>query len=169
MEVEDHNAALHRTEPDLYYLMPMPGVRTATFGDKEYTVGFCVNSPGAGGYCDDKCLWISDKLTDPADIVMVTIHECLHAIFPDLKEVEVGRAADQMSKFLLDVFRVKGTAPLPKLRRLCTPKLKAKLFPELVKPKPRKGAGGSTSASQGVLPGMNPELPAPAVGSEGAA
>lgn len=129
-DYEGEQNELHSTEPELYQLIAIPEFKKWVLGDTERTVGFCVNSPGADGYSDETCVWISDAITDPKWFATVCIHECLHSIFPDLTEEQVDRAADQIGGFVAAAFKAKK-APLPELKRILTPKNGPILFPEL--------------------------------------
>lgn len=118
----------HEDEPIDYRLIIASSFKTHVLGDTERTVGFCVNSPGAAGYCDKTCIWIADQITDPERVIEICIHECLHGIFPNMSEDQVLKAGLQVAAFIASVFRVKGDRPLPKLMPLLTSENVEKLF-----------------------------------------
>ena len=115
----DHNAELHKTEPEIYELLLSSRFRKCQLGDKEFEVSFCTNSPGAAGYCDREqgFIWISDFITDPHDVIEFALHEGMHAVFPEMSEDDVGKFSKQLGRLVCGVFEAKGGLP-PKFEPL---------------------------------------------------
>lgn len=116
-------------EPEDYMLVTDRRFNSWVLGDTPRTVGFCVNSPGAAGYCDHAAIWIADQITNPERVISIAVHECLHGIFPDMSEADVEKYGEQIAGFIVGVFKVKGAGPLPELRTMLTTKNAAELFP----------------------------------------
>lgn len=121
--------SLQDTEPSDFHLLQSPKFPECTINGQKYVVGFCVNSPGAGGYNDDTMIWIADDVTDPEHFIEYGVHECLHRLFPKASEQQVHQAGRDIAAFLIGAFSAKADGPLPKIRPLATAETKAKAFP----------------------------------------
>lgn len=128
------------SEPDEYQLITVDGFKTHVLGKRTFTCGFCVNSPNAAGFCDGECIWIADEIVKPERFIEICIHECLHAIMPELPEASVHEAAEQVAGFIAKAFKAKQ-ATIPDLAPLLTEQLAKQLFPNHLFVSPETGVG----------------------------
>ncbi len=109
-------------EPEEYQILTSVEFRECDIAGVTRTFGYCVNSPTAGGYCDDRMLWVADNIADPGHFVEVLLHEATHARFPHLSEDDVRRVGADFRRLVVGAFTGKGV-PLPRLPELYKPRL----------------------------------------------